>query len=67
MKYKIFDIRGGLLADDRIVEATTPIQAVRKFYDNVKRVKNGGDIVVNNRYCYEGDLKQNDTRRNSTD
>lgn len=52
-KYKIFDVRGGLLAEDCVVSATSPIQAVRKFYKNVKRVRNG-DIVVNNTYCYMG-------------
>lgn len=57
MKYKIFDIRGGLLSDDSIIEADSPIKAVRKLYNNVKRVKNGGDIVVNNKYCYIGDKK----------
>ena len=60
MKYKIFDIRGGLLSDDLIIEADSPIKAVRKLYDNVKRVKNG-DIVVNGSYCYIGD-KKNGTR-----
>jgi hypothetical protein len=58
MKYTIFDIRGGLLADDKIIEAKSPIEAVRKIYNNVKRVKNG-DIVVNNRYCYIG-VRKND-------
>lgn len=57
MKYKIWDIRDGLLADDKTVEAKSPIEAVRKLYNNVKRVKNGGDIVVNGRYCYEGEIK----------
>ena len=46
-KYKIWDIRDGLLADDTIIEAKSAIEAVRKLYNNVKRVKNGGDIVVN--------------------
>ena len=56
-KYKIWDIRNGLLADDKTIEAKSPIVAVRKLYNNVKRVKNGGDIVVNGRYCYIGDKK----------
>ena len=62
MKYRIWDIRDGLLADDKTVKAKSPIEAVRKLYKNVKRVKNGGDIVV--RYnrgftalCYEGEPK----------
>lgn len=54
MKYRIYDVRGGLLADDKTVEAKSPIEAVRKLYNNVKRVTKGGDIVVNGRYCYEG-------------
>lgn len=56
MKYTIFDIRGGLLSDNTIIEAKSSIEAVRKLYNNVKRVKNG-DIVVNHRYCYIGDKK----------
>ena len=56
MKYTIYDVRGNLLDDDKIVEANSPIEAVRKLYNNVKRVKNG-DIVVNRRYCYQGDKK----------
>lgn len=58
MKYRIFDIRGGLLDEDKTIEADSPIQAVRKLYNNVKRVKNGGDIVVNNRYVYIGERKK---------
>lgn len=57
MKYRIWDIRDGLLADNKIIEAKSPIEAVRKLYNNAKRVKNGGDIVVNGRYCYEGKPK----------
>lgn len=57
VKYRVWDIRSGLLADDKTVEAKSPIEAVRKLYNNVKRVKNGGDIVVNGRYCYTGDKK----------
>jgi hypothetical protein len=53
-KYRIYDVRGGLLADDKTVEAKSPIEAVRKLYNNVKRVKNGGDIIVNGSYCYDG-------------
>lgn len=56
MKYIIFDVRGGLLSDNTEVEARSPIEAVRKLYRNVKRVKNGS-IVVNHRYCYEGERK----------
>lgn len=54
MRYRVWDIRSGLLSDDKTVEAKSPIEAVRKLYNNVKRVKNGGDIVVNGSYCYEG-------------
>lgn len=62
-KYKIWDIREGLLADDTIIEAKSPIEAVRKLYNNVKRVKNGGDIVVNGSYCYTGDKKNDNKER----
>lgn len=55
-KYRIYDIRGGLLDEDKIIETKSPIEAVRKLYNNVKRVKNG-DIVVNGRYCYTGEKK----------
>lgn len=58
MKYRIYDIRDGLLGDDKTVEAKSQIEAVRKLYNNVKRVKNGGDIVVNGRYCYTGNRKK---------
>lgn len=57
MKYRIYDIRGGLLGDDKIIEAKSPIEAVKKLYNNVKRVKSGGDIVVNGSYCYTGEKK----------
>lgn len=57
MKYRIYDVRGGLLADDKIIEAKAPIEAVRKLYNNVKRIKNGGDIIVNGSYCYTGEKK----------
>ena len=63
MKYTIYDVRGGLLADDKIIEAKSPIEAVRKLYNNVKRVKNGGDIVVNGSYCYTGDRKNDNERK----
>ena len=56
-EYKVFDIRGGLMADDTVVAAKSPIEAVRTLYDNVRRVKNG-DIVVNHRFCYDGDKKR---------
>lgn len=59
-EYRIFDCRGGLLDDDKIVKARSPIEAVRKLYNNVKRVKNG-NIVVNHSYCYEGTLKKYDS------
>lgn len=55
-KYRIYDVRGGLLDEDKIIEAKSPIEAVRKLYNNVKRVKNG-DIVVNGSYCYKGEKK----------
>lgn len=57
MKYRIYDVRDGLLGEDKIIEAKSPIEAVRKLYNNVKRVKTGGDIVVNGSYCYVGDRK----------
>ena len=58
-EYRIFDIRGGLMGDDKVVEAKSPIEAVRKFYDNVKRDKFcSGPIVVNNSYVYYGDRKK---------
>lgn len=63
MKYRIWDIRDGLLADDKTVEAKSPIEAVRKLYNNVKRVKNGGDIIVNGSYCYVGDRKNDNKKR----
>lgn len=62
-KYTIYDVRDGLLGDDKTVEAKSPIEAVRKFYNNVKRVKNGGDIVVNGSYCYVGDRKNDNKTR----
>lgn len=61
MKYRIYDVRVGLLGDDETVEAKSPIEAVRKLYNNVKRVKNCGDIVVNGSYCYVGDRKNDNT------
>lgn len=57
MKYRIIDLREDIFADDIIIEAKSPIESVRKLYNNVKRVKNGGDIVVNGSYCYVGDRK----------
>lgn len=56
-QYAIFDLRGGLMSDNNVITARSPIEAVRKFYRNVKRVKNG-NIVVNHRYCYEGDKRK---------
>lgn len=56
--YKIFDTNGNLLTANIEVMAGSPIKAVRMFYKNVKRVKNG-HIVVNHRYCYIGDVKMN--------
>lgn len=63
MKYRIYDIRGGLLGEDKIIEAKSPMAAVKKLYNNVKRVKNGGDIVVNGSYCYTGDKKDDNEKR----
>lgn len=64
MRYRIFDARRGLLTADKEIEAESPIEAVRMFYSNVRRIterdtRNGfrGDIVVNNTYVYEGVLK----------
>ena len=57
-KYKIFDVRGSLLQDDIIVLAKSPMEAVKKYYDNVRRNYKNGDIVVNNRYMYDGDKKK---------
>lgn len=54
--YKIFDTNENLLTANIEVMAGSPIKAVRMFYKNVKRVKNG-HIVVNHRYCYIGDRK----------
>lgn len=62
-KYRIYDVRVGLLGDDEIIEAKSPIEAVRKLYNNVKRVKNGGDIVVNGSYCYTGERKNDNKTR----
>lgn len=63
-RYRIFDVRRGLLTDDKEIEAESPIEAVRMFYRNVKRIsqrqeKAGcrADIVVNNTYCYSGDFR----------
>lgn len=53
-KYRIFDTNGSLLSENKEVMAESPIKAVRLFYRNVKRVKNG-HIVVNNKYCYIGE------------
>lgn len=55
-KYRIYDTNGGLLSDDSEIIARSPIEAVRKLYRNVKRVKNG-HIVVNHTYCYIGERK----------
>ena len=64
MRYRIFDVRSGLLGADADTEAGSPIEAVRKLYKNVRRVtardeKRGvrGNIVVNNTYVYDGDRK----------
>ena len=43
-QYVIFDLRGGLMSDNNVVTARSPIEAVRKFYKNVKRVKNGNFV-----------------------
>jgi hypothetical protein len=52
MKYKIFDMRKGLFSDDAIVEARSPIEAVKKAYPNadVKRIIHDNsevNVVVN--------------------
>lgn len=64
-RYRIFDVRRGLLADDKEIEAESPIEAVRMFYRNVKRISQRQEklgfrpnIVVNNTYCYDGDFKR---------
>lgn len=46
-----------LLDDNKVIDARSPIEAVRKIYKNVKRVRNGS-IVVNHKYCYEGEIKK---------
>ena len=61
-KHRIYDVRDGLLGEDKIIEAKSPIEAVKKLYNNVKRVKTGGYIVVNGSYWYVGDRK-NDTEK----
>ena len=62
-KYRIYDVRDGLLGEDKIIEAKSPIEAVKKVYNNVKRVKNGGKIVVNGSYWYVGDRKNDNEKR----
>ena len=47
--YKVYDIRGGLLAPDEKIEACSPAEAVKLAgYENVKRDYSGrgGEIVV---------------------
>ena len=68
MRYRIFDVRAGLLGADADTEAGSPIEAVRKLYKNVRRVtardeKRGlrGNIVVNNTYVYDGDRKEQES------
>lgn len=60
-KYRIFDIRNGLMQDDIIVEAKTPKKAVERLYINVERDYHGdGEIVVHGRsgsYVYKGQRK----------
>ena len=53
-KYRIFDTNGNILSENKEVMAESSIKAVRLFYRNVKRVKNG-HIVVNHKYCYIGE------------
>lgn len=64
MRYRIFDARRGLLTADKEIEAESPIEAVRTPYKNVRRVTErdtrrgfSGDIVVNNRYVYDGTFR----------
>ena len=63
-------MRFGLLEADMDTDARSPIEAVRMFYDNVRRVtardeKRGfrGNIVVNNTYVYDGDIKDREAGR----
>ena len=57
-KYRIFDLRAGLMSADVIIEAKSPLNAVQKLYNNVTRTYDGsGDIVVssnNGSYVYNG-------------
>ena len=50
----MFDVHGGLLSADRIIEADSPIKAVRKLYKNVRRSRDsGGDVVIHSASgCY---------------
>lgn len=55
MVYRIFDIRNGLMSSDVLIEAKSPIEAVRKVYPNTtveRDYTNTGDIVVNGSYVY---------------
>lgn len=47
-KYKVYDINGGLLSDDSIVEAKTPKAAIKKLgYKKISRdYSNSGNIVI---------------------
>jgi hypothetical protein len=63
MKYRIYDLRDGLHGEDKIIEAKSPIEAVKKLYNNVKRVKNGGYILGNGSYWYVGDRKKMTTKK----
>lgn len=63
-RYRIFDMRKGLLSADEIVYADSPKKAVEKLYPNanVRRCTysysvrtgdwSGGNVVVNGKYCY---------------
>ena len=60
MTYKIYDTRWGLMVDDVAVEADSPINAVKKLYNNVNRATNGKIVVRGIRgrmYTYDGDKK----------
>lgn len=48
MKYKINDLRLSIFDMPLIVEASSPIEALKKLgYKNIKRqIENGGDVVV---------------------
>lgn len=63
-RYRIFDMRKGLMSADEVVYANSPKEAVEKAYpnSNVRRCTynysvrtgdwSGGNVVVNGSYCY---------------